>query len=52
MVGMWSVGGWKVVGIVDGRWSAGHLPTTFLRCSLFNITVYLLRSFSRIICLS
>ena len=25
-----------------GRWSADHLPTTFLRCSLFTITIHIL----------
>ena len=34
MVGKWSVGG----GWVVGKWSADHLPTTFLLCSLFTIT--------------
>ena len=39
MVGRWSVGGQQVV----GRPLANHLPTNFLRCSLFNIT-YLMDS--------
>ena len=36
LVGRWLVGDWQVV----GGWSADHLlsrlPTTYLRCSLFN----------------